>query len=194
MSKIKEATAVYDEVNALRSKLEEKASSTADFRKKLDKASDKVTKIEAELSSAKEEVKRIKSELKNMKERKESFQKLHESTKKEIKTTKEDYENKIQESKDLGMKTGISQIISNYVERRLAELDLSIGENTRALLDECASIEDVEDILEKTKDMQRRNALHSEPLEGIRIERNQNLDPEQEKVDKEVGNAFEGMC
>jgi len=42
--------------------------------------------------------------------------------------------------------------------------------------------------------MQRRNALHSEPLEGIRIERNQNLDPEQEKVDKEVGNAFEGMC
>jgi len=205
MSKIKEATAVYDEVNALRSKLEEKAETAASFKKKMDVASkeyrkkleqaeDKVAKFETELMLAKEEVKRIKSELSKMKESKDSFQKLHESTQKEIKTTKEDYENKIQESKDLGMKTGISQIISNYVERRLAELDLSIGENTRALLDECASIEDVEDILEKTKDMQRRNALHSEPLEGIRIERNQNLDPEQEKVDKEVGNAFEGMC
>lgn len=191
MGKLKEATSVYDEVGALRTKLEEKAR-VANLAEKI--ARELKTKLVEETKRNQEAKKAICSMSEN---HRRNVNSINESNQNRNQTVKEDYEEQINEGKQEGIKEGIAKgiatVLSDYVDRRLAELDLSIGENTRALLDECGSIEDVEDVLGKTKDIQRRNALHSEPIEGIRVIRSQNLDPEQEKVDREVGNAFEGM-
>jgi len=194
MGKMKENTSAYDEVSALRTKLEEKAKQASEVQKELNEVKVKLEQTDKDRT---EEITTISEVHKN------NMNSIIQCNENRILAVKEDYEEVIKEYEDRlveskeqgykeGLKEGASKVLCDYVDRRLAELDLSIGENTRALLDECESIEDVEDILEKTKDIQRRNALHSEPITEIRI-RNQTRDPEQVKVDKEVGNAFEGM-
>jgi hypothetical protein len=190
MGKMKEATAVYDEVNALRVKLEERAKIAHDSTESLKEAKAKLEEAKKEVD---EQTKKGKLAVQKLAEsHTKNVKAIKESNQDSIKTVKEKYDEKLTEAKNQGLNEGTKKVLSDYVDRRLAELDLSIGENTRALLDNCESIKDVEDVLEKTKDMQRRNALHSDPIEEIRI-RNQHKDPEQAKVDREVGLAFEGM-
>jgi septal ring factor EnvC (AmiA/AmiB activator) len=200
--KLKESN-YSDDVESLCSKLEEKALTAKQYQKKLADAETKVDRLAKELADAKNAADKIQAELSKVKESKDSTltEKINNVTtnlENRIETIKADYEERLVDSKNEGIKEGvqkgIASIMNEYIERRLAELDLSIGENTRALLDECTTIGDVEDTLDKTKDIQRRNALHSEPIEGIRISRpQQHKDPEQVEIDKSVKIVFQGM-
>lgn len=192
MGKMKESLQAYEEVSALRSKLEEKVKDASYLKEENELLGQAVDKLKEKLG---ESVKNSKEEKVKLSEgHKERMKAVIESNQSRIETIKNDFEEQLVEAKNEGITEGSKKILSDYVDRRLAELGLSIGENTRALLDECESICDVDDILEKTKDIQRRNALHSEGITEVHV-RNQRkqIDPEQAKVNAEVGTAFEGM-
>jgi len=184
MKKMKESLQVYDEVSALRTKLEEKAKEAHSLRESLEESK---SKLDEEKKKGKEQILTISETHKN------KVNAIVESNQNRIKIVKEEYEEIVEESKALGITEGKSKVLSEYIDRRLAEIGLSIGENTRALLDGCESIGDVEDILEKTKDIQRRNALHSEGIKEVRIRNHRQIDPEQARVKDDVDNALDGM-
>jgi len=184
MKKLKEAASVYDEVNALRTKLEEKAKLASTSEKALEEAKAKLL----------ETMDKRKADIAELAEsHKQSVETIKKVTENKVKELKESYDKKVKEGKEQGLKEGISKILKEYFACRLAELDLSIGQNTRALLESCESIEEVEDILEKTKDIRRRNALHSESITEFHIDRNQQTDPEQARIKKEVGKVMDSM-
>jgi len=184
MKKLKEATSVYDEVNALRTKLEEKAKDAHCLME-----ANELLKTEI-----KEVTNKRKADIAELAEsHKKSVETIKKVTENKVKELKESYDKKVKEGKEQGLKEGISKILKEYFKCKLAEMDLSIGQNTRALLEGCESIKEVDDILDKTKDIRRRNALHSESITEIRIDRNQQIDSEQARINKEVGSVLKGM-
>jgi hypothetical protein len=156
------------EVNALRIKLEEKAKvahEAKEFIHRLQEQEGRATELLNEAKVAQDN----------------KIEELQESHKKVIEQTK-----------DKGIKEGKAKLVEEYVAYKLTELGMSIGENTRALLDECMSLREVDNILEKVTDIMRRSALHSGIVEKIHM-KTPPVDPEQSKIDKDVSRAFEGM-
>ena len=168
VKKLKEANGTSSEVKALRKKLEEKAELAGKIEEELGNIKESLS---LDLNSLKESVGKKDSELVSLKEKREL---------------------ELNEARESGKKEGISQVIKEYVECKLADVGFSVGENTRALLEECNSLEDVDDVLEQVRDVKRRSALHSETIEGIAVSQKP-VDPEQDKINKDVGSAFEGM-
>jgi len=164
-TKLKEAERVYVEVDALRAKLEEKAKLVATIQEGV--------KVHNQIYE------------KNIKQLTETTASWSEKKVEEIKEAKQ---SGIEEGKEVGTKT----VVNEYVAYKLAELGISIGENTRALLDECVSLREVDDILEKVTDIMRRSALHSGTITEVHIE-TQSVDPEQSKIDEDVRSACQGM-
>lgn len=85
------------------------------------------------------------------------------------------------------------EFISQFVKLRLAESGLKVDNNSQALLEGCKTLGQVDETLDKIRDIKRRSALHSEPIEGLAVVKRKDADPEQAKVDKNVGTVFEGF-
>jgi hypothetical protein len=160
------------EVKAMRSKLEEKAKAAAE--------------AEQALASIKESIEQEKQSLtESISEKVEEQKALVEKHSAEISEAKE-------KGVKEGRKEGARTVVLEYVACKLAELGISVGENTRALLDECTTLREVDDTLEKVTDVMRRSALHSGTVKEIRLD-TPPADPEQSKIESDVNKAFEGM-
>jgi len=160
------------EVKALRAKLEEKAKVAQEAKAMLETVKVEVEKTSVSLDEARTSKENKIEELRSL------YDKVVEQTKSDA----------IEEGKLVG--TGI--VVNEYVVYKLAELGISVGENTRALLDECMTLREVDDTLEKVTDVMRRSALHSGTVKEIRLD-TPPVDSEQSKIDKDVEKAFEGM-
>jgi hypothetical protein len=86
-----------------------------------------------------------------------------------------------------------SELLQEYFDRRLAGNGLQVDENSRALLESCRNLEDVDSLMDKLIGVARRSALHSTPLTEVKVHRAKPIDPEQEKVDKAVGGLMKRL-
>jgi len=163
-------------------KLEKKAMSAAEYHKGLSQAENKVKELERELDSARKECEKIKSEL----------GKLATKHSESIEQLKSGFNTKISEEIEKVRKEVVSNFVKRFVALRLAESELKVDDNSRALLENCKSLEDVDDTFDEILDASRRGALHSNLLESIEIRRPV-VDPEQREAERQVNNVFEGM-
>jgi len=160
------------EVKAMRIKLEEKAKAAFEAEQALVRIKESIEKEKEELTES------ISIKVK------------------EQKALVEKQTIELAEAKSLGMEEGrikgTKEVVKEYIVCKLAELGVSVGENTRALLDECMSLREVDDTLEKITDVMRRSALHSGTVKEIHLETSPS-DPEKSKIESDVENAFKGM-
>jgi len=160
------------EVKAMRIKLEEKAKAAFEAEQALVRIKESIEKEREELTES------ISIKVK------------------EQKALVEKQTIELAEAKSLGMEEGrikgTKEVVKEYIVCKLAELGVSVGENTRALLDECMSLREVDDTLEKITDVMRRSALHSGTVKEIHLETSPS-DPEKSKIESDVENAFKGM-
>jgi len=162
-------------------KLEEKAKDAGEFHKKLLQAEDKMKELGKELDLAKKECERIKSEL-------DKLSKKHSES---IEQLKSEFSTKITEEVEKTKKEVTSEFVKRFVALRLAESELKVDANSRALLENCESLEDVDNIFEEILDASRRNALHSNLIESIKIDKP--IDPEQQQAERMVNIVVQGF-
>ena len=194
------------EINALISKLEEKVKIAADLKEQLEEKVKLVSKVDERLNRVKtnlsNNVKSLKKSAivtndkheKTLLEVKENHQKkLNETVKlleEKIEISNKETEKKVKEEVT---KEVTKEFVKSFIEYRLSETGLKVDDNSRALLENCKSLEEVDDLLDEVVDASRRSALHSESITGIHVAKQVVVDPEEEKARRQVNNVFEGM-
>ena len=168
---VSERAMTVKEVDALRTKLEEKAELAA-------QAQDLLIVLKESTDTVLQELKE------SVADKDAKVISLSENYKIEIDEGKKKY---IEEGKC----AGTSAVVGEYVACKLAVLGMKIGQNTRALLDECKSLGEVDEILEKFTELVRRGALHSETVESLQID--SPIDSKQSKINKEVKSFMDNM-
>ncbi len=83
-----------------------------------------------------------------------------------------------------------SEMLREYFDRHLASTGLQVDGNSRALLENCQSLGDVDTLLERLVGVARRSALHSKPLSEVKVRKMEPIDPEQAKADAAVGSLM----
>jgi hypothetical protein len=81
---------------------------------------------------------------------------------------------------------GRIEVLKDYFDRRLSACRLEADDNTQALLEKCQSLGDVDQLIESLVQVAQRGALHPQSLRDV-VVRGRSVDPEQDKVDKQVG-------
>lgn len=86
-------------------------------------------------------------------------------------------------------------ILREYFDRRLQESNLGVHDNVRALLEQCCSLSDVDDLVSGIIQKGRRNALHSEQISEITVRKpaRAKKDKVQEAGDDLMGEMFEAF-
>jgi hypothetical protein len=101
---------------------------------------------------------------------KSEIQKLTESHKAEIAALNEDHEKAIgelNEANKLAVQSAVKEQVNKYAESQLS-LFGSVHENLRALLAECKSIDEANEVLDDYRKSRRRSALHS-PIQETKV-------------------------
>ena len=200
VNKMKQTLEVKEqEVDALRSKLEEKAKFAAGQKKLVSETRTNSLKGITDLTES------VAVEAKSMKDGWQKSDETHakeldqlcEELKLEEKQHKEVLQEKIKETEKSVTKSITKKVterfIKSFVEFRLSESGSKIDENSRALLEKSKSLEDVDNLLDEIVDASRRSALHSEAIRGIRIPKHIISDPEGDRIKRSVNNVFEGL-
>jgi len=168
---VSERTITNKEVEALRTKLEEKAKTALEAEELVESLQEGAVK---DLADLKESVTEREAEVASLSEK--HIVEIDEGKKRHI---------------EEGRIAGTSVVVGEYVTCKLAVLGMKIGENTRALLDECKSLREVDDILEKFTELVRRGALHSEAVESLNID--SPVDSKQSKIVDDVKSIMDNM-
>jgi len=85
-------------------------------------------------------------------------------------------------------------VLREYFDQRLRESRLKVHENVRALLGECSTLLDVDELIERITKSKRRSAIHSDRITEIAVRNHDpEVDEEQKRVDEEIGEIFEGF-
>jgi len=186
------------EVDALRAKLEEKAKLAADLTEQVEEKNKLAVKVKKQLEEIKTNLSNdIKSlnesvlvaENKHQKDLLEAEKKYQKKLSKLTKLIEE----KVKEAKEETKEEVTKEFVKCFVEFKLSETGLKIDENSRALLENCKSLEAVEDTLDEIMDASRRGALHSESISSIRVVKHEVHDPEVVEAEHRVNDCFEGM-
>jgi len=189
------------EVDALRTKLEEKAKSASELKEKGIELKEELDKVKINLvtdirkleEAAKVTEERHLSELEQLESKHvEEVKQLIEKHNKNVEQLKSGFNTKISEGVEKAKKEVISSFVKRFVALRLTESELKVDDNSRALLENCKSLEDVDDTFDEILDASRRGALHSNLLESITVNKPV-VDPEQREAERQVNNVFEGM-
>jgi hypothetical protein len=118
------------------------------------------------------------------------LQKELDNAKASLKETKKAYEAKIN-----AIQKGFQKrLIKEYVNFKVNGSSIRLPSNSRALLENCKSIKEVDKVFEDVRDALRRGALL--PEEGsptIQVHTVKPIDPEQRKILESIGNVFEAM-
>jgi len=203
ISKIKEMSARSDlELKAICSKLEEKAKLILEMKSTIKTKDEQGTALGEELDKIKEAsvatAQTLQESIKTKDENhKNVVSELNEKHDKFVSEIKEEYEKtlseEIEEARKEAEEKVTKEFVKCFIDLRLSESGLKIDENSQALLENCKSIEDVDDTLDGILDVRRRNALHSESIQSIQINKAVPRDPAQVEADRKVSDALEGM-
>jgi hypothetical protein len=115
--------------------------------------------------------------------------KVNEQTNKltEAKTT---YDSKVKELEEKFQ----SKIIKEYIDMKANGASLRLPSNSRALLEKCSSIKEVDKVFEEVRDALRRGALLPDGVNGIKVQLTEKAkDPVQVQIDASIGAAMSGM-
>lgn len=195
-----------NEVGALRSKLEEKAKFAAGQKKLVSETRSTSLKgitdltesvaVEAKITMAdwaKSDVKHEKA-LNQLCEALKVEEKKHKKTAKTLEEKIKKIEKSVTESVTEKVTEKVTaEFVKCFVEFRLSESGLKIDENSRALLENSTSLENVDNLLDEICDASRRSALHSEAIRGIHIPKHVISDPEGDRIRRSVANVMEGI-
>jgi len=161
------------EVTALRTKLEEKATTAADATKKLVESTAAITTLN-------EKVKELTV----------GNEKTLEENKLKIESVENGAKKALVEQVNKAKTDATRAVIIEYVGRQLKAFK-SVHDNVRALLEKCMTIAEVDEVLNEFRDSQRRSALHSKPPKEITVRKDES--GTNNDVRKRVGMVFEGF-
>lgn len=184
------------------SKLEEKAKFVSDLTKQVNEQKDIVNKTKKEMTESvlnsvthasnlrksvsvteKKQVKVLKTlKGKHAQDLLEAEKKYHEEVSKAVSEAEEAVKNIV-----------TKEFVKRFVDIRLSESNLTIDDNSRALLEGCKSFDEAEELLEDVVDASRRNALHSKSVRSIKVVQHKVINEETTEAERSVGIAFEGM-
>jgi hypothetical protein len=101
---------------------------------------------------------------------------------------------KIENIRDDALVEGRLLTLREYFDRRLTDTNLQVDENSRALLESCSTLGDVDDLMDRLIKSARRSALHATPLTEIReVSQKASIDPEQKKLNDTIGDLMRGF-
>jgi len=190
------------EVDAVRAKLEEKAKLAADLTGQLEEKSKIVVQVQEKLKEVKtnlsSDIKNLNesvsaAEDKHQKDLSEAEKKYQKELNKVTKSMEEKIEKTNRETKEKVKEEVTKEFVKRFIEFKLSETGLKVDENSRALLENCKSIEEVDDLLEEITDASRRSALHSDLISSIQVKKHVVVDPEEVEAERRVTDVFEGM-
>lgn len=159
------------ENNALRLKLEEKSLVISNMDSKINESVKK-------LQECNKQIEQIK--LDNDKKLKESYEL--------IKKTKEDSEKMIKEK----VLEATRSVVKEYANEQI-KLFGFVHDNVRALLEDCMSISEVNEVLSEYRESRRRGALHQQPKKMDESIRTKLDEPRLDGPVSRVGKVFEGF-
>ncbi|MHA1883078.1 MAG: hypothetical protein ACTSUO_08540 [Candidatus Thorarchaeota archaeon] len=136
------------------------------------------------------EVKRLNKQITEMKE---SHRREVDTLKQSVVSLKKKISEEVERAKEETKEEVTKDFVKQFVDFRLAESGLTVDSNSRALLESCETLDQVDDVFEEIRDIKRRSALHSEPLEKVTVKSTKLVDPEQASISKKVGLVFEGL-
>lgn len=186
----------------LRLALEAKAKLVSDLTKQVAEYKELATKAKTEMNESVLNSQTVASELKesiSVTEQKhaKALKALKEKHEKALTEAEKKYHDEVgkavSEAEEMAKKNSTKEFITSFVEYKLSETNSNIGDNSRALLEDCKSIEEVEELLEDVMDARRRNALHSEPISGIKVVKHEVVNEEHKEAERSVSEAFKGM-
>lgn len=144
-------------------------------------------KIKDIRESASNEISGLRSLLeKKAQKAKDSQQKLEETKQSEAAIYNAHQEELVKTANE-SLAEGRQEVVKEYFDRRLGASNLQIDDNSRALLEKCQSLPDVDELLEQIVAIARRSALHPSPITEIRIHPDVPIDPRQQAIDEQVG-------
>jgi hypothetical protein len=175
-SKLTEATKELSELSVTASKdFEEKNAENSSLCKVLETKAKKVVELDKALTEAVEKVVDLELEL-------EQNKVLHEQHQEELVS-----------ASTKAVKEGRIQVIKEYFELKLENHQMQADDNTRALLEDCQNLTDVNCLVERLVEIARKGALHTKPLTTVQIqESNIDKDPEAKRIDGIMGKMFRG--
>jgi len=92
------------------------------------------------------------------------------------------------------LKEGRKEIIEKYFNIKVEDHRLEVDENSKALLENCEDLQEVDSLVERLVTVARKSALHSKPFTSVEIrEAKEVVDPEQKKADAAVGHLMNRM-
>jgi len=86
-----------------------------------------------------------------------------------------------------------AELLEAYFNRRLVRSNLQVDENSRALLEGCQNLGDVDALVDKLIGVARRSALHTKRLDEVKVQNTVPMDPEQRKVIESIGQLMEHL-
>ena len=117
-----------------------------------------------------------------------------DSIEKKLKGLDEDHVAEMDDKCNESFLEGKIAVLREYFDQRLRESRLKVHENVRALLGDCSTLIDVDELIERLTKAKRRSAIHSERVTEIAVRKQDpKVDEEQKRVDEEVGEIFEGF-
>ena len=183
----------------------------ASARAEVEKAMEMLTEIEKESKVVKEsskvelrvllkklkesttnESKEVKA-LRNIVEKKikttQSLQKELEEAKTSLDETKKIYESKINKLEQDFKR----RIVKEYVDLKVKGSAMRLPSNSRALLENCSSLKEVDKVFEDVRDALRRGALLPEGNADIQVHHVKPVDAEAKRIYDQIGNVLDAM-
>lgn len=142
----------------------------------------------------------LKSEFKiDVSELKEAIIVTEEKHRKELNSIKEEHQKGLVDVKEkaagkvnVAVKDAVNGFIKQFVKLRIEESGVTVDNNSQALLENCVSLEEVDNVLDEIRDITRRSALHSGLINEVKIVKEKlPIDSEQSHVDKTVGDILD---
>jgi len=200
--KVKTIITESKDFSDLRKRIVELEVKEASSRAESDKMREEIEKISSELDKVREnyatdcmrlskEIAEKDSNVISLNQKIEEAKKKTEETIKELISQKEVVEKKIEfETKRLKEQIQ-KESIKSYVKGKLNSTQLTLHQNSLALLESCKSIEEVDEMFIKLRDAVREGIVHSSIPKNISIF--EHVDEEQSAIESAIGSAFKGM-
>jgi hypothetical protein len=188
--------------STLKKKVLDLELSEAGVRADKEKLEEALTQIKAELKMLKEKYakdcidlnKKVIETKKVVSEDTQKLERVKEKTKKIIEgllKEKEDLSSKYKKEQERLTAEILGESIKHYVKGKINSSKLNLHKNALALLENCKSVEEVDEVFVKVRDAVREGIAHSAVPKTIAI--SEHIDEEQAKLDGAIGSAFKGM-
>lgn len=153
----------------------------------------KINKLEESLAVSDSKIKKMEKQISNLSEARQLATKRHAVA---ISVLESKHQKALKEEKKRVTEAAVRSFVKQYAAMKVSEFGITLHEAHQALLEDCTSVAQVNDVFERIINALRESALHSEVPEDIVITesvkptKSKKLD---EEVESRVGLAFTSM-